>query len=158
MKEFIERALADLEAEGRLTPDNVVDAARDPQHVLHEEFEWDDTKAGPLYRQSQARTLIRAVKLEMTVHSIKITVPAYVHDSELPNGTQGYVALTRIRSDDERKHHALRAELDRVRNAADRAREIAIALNLLDDVAMQLKAAVNGGAEDDVVERVAVAA
>jgi hypothetical protein len=48
---------------GTLTPALVVDEARDPQHVLHSRFEWDDSVAGEKYRRAQAQELIRSVKV-----------------------------------------------------------------------------------------------
>jgi hypothetical protein len=51
-------ALADKHA-GVLTPEAVVETARDPKNPLHSEFEWDDTKAAEQYRLDQARELIR---------------------------------------------------------------------------------------------------
>lgn len=46
-----------------LTPADVVDVARDPEHPLHERFEWDDSVAGERWRQHQAGELIRSVKI-----------------------------------------------------------------------------------------------
>lgn len=46
-----------------LTPEHVVDAARDAQHPLHHRFEWSDVEAGRSYRLEQARDLIRTVKI-----------------------------------------------------------------------------------------------
>jgi len=46
---------------GMLTPADVVDASRSADAPLHRCFEWDDSKAGELYRHSQASTLVRAV-------------------------------------------------------------------------------------------------
>lgn len=46
---------------GMLTPDVVVDAARDPESILHETFDWDDTEAAHKWRLEQARQLIRVV-------------------------------------------------------------------------------------------------
>lgn len=48
---------------GALTPRMVVDEAREPSHPLHPRFEWDDAKAGELYRREQARELIQSVKI-----------------------------------------------------------------------------------------------
>ena len=48
---------------GVLTPGLVVDAARPEEHPLHHEFEWDDAVAGEAYRLSQARRLIRSVRV-----------------------------------------------------------------------------------------------
>lgn len=47
----------------KLTPDLVVDVARDPEHPLHGRFEWDDSVAGDAWRRHQARELIRSVKV-----------------------------------------------------------------------------------------------
>jgi hypothetical protein len=48
---------------GKLTPQIVVDVARDPGHPLHSRFEWDDTVAGEAWRRQQAHELIRKVKV-----------------------------------------------------------------------------------------------
>lgn len=55
--------LAVREQHGKLTPQIVVDAARDPDHVLHSRFEWDDAVAGEAYRRQQAHDLIRRAKV-----------------------------------------------------------------------------------------------
>jgi hypothetical protein len=47
----------------RLTPEVVVDAARDEASPLHDRFEWDDQIAGEKYRLDQARRLIRSVRV-----------------------------------------------------------------------------------------------
>jgi len=54
--------------EGRLEPESVVDAARDPASVLHGMFTWDDTDAARRYRLLQAATLIRRVKITILRH------------------------------------------------------------------------------------------
>lgn len=46
-----------------LTPDLVVDEARDPDHPLHHRFEWDDAVAAEGFRREQARSLIQSVKV-----------------------------------------------------------------------------------------------
>lgn len=43
-----------------ITPEHVVEGARPEDAVLHDEFEWDDTEAGRLYRDDQARHLLRS--------------------------------------------------------------------------------------------------
>lgn len=48
---------------GKLTPQLVVDAARDPGHPLHSRFEWDDAVAGEAWRRQQAHELIRKAKV-----------------------------------------------------------------------------------------------
>lgn len=64
-----------LENDGKLIPDDVVEAAGEVSHPLHDYFEWDDDKAGHQHRLWQARVLIRSVRV--TVEDRK--VPAYVN-------------------------------------------------------------------------------
>lgn len=69
-----------FEERGRLTPVDVVDVAADPEHPLHERFEWDDETAGRAYRMVQAAALIRSVKIRVEkspTHTV--TVRAFVH-------------------------------------------------------------------------------
>jgi hypothetical protein len=46
-----------------LTPEIVVEVARDPEHPLHSRFEWDDSVAAEAYRREQAHELIRTAKV-----------------------------------------------------------------------------------------------
>ena len=48
--------------DGILTPAMIVEAARDPAHVLHSHFQWDDEKAAEAWRRTQARRLVRVVR------------------------------------------------------------------------------------------------
>jgi hypothetical protein len=44
---------------GTLTPAVVVETARNPDHPLHNRFEWDDTLAAEQWRLEQARQLLK---------------------------------------------------------------------------------------------------
>lgn len=48
---------------GTLTPQLVVDVARDPAHPLHSRFEWNDALGAEAWRRQQAHELIRKVKI-----------------------------------------------------------------------------------------------
>lgn len=48
---------------GELTPSVVVEAAQPETSPLHEYFEWDNSEAAKLYRETQARYLIRSVSV-----------------------------------------------------------------------------------------------
>ena len=48
-------------ANGELTPDATVEAAKNVQSPLHRHFEWDDAIAAQAHRLDQARALIRIV-------------------------------------------------------------------------------------------------
>ena len=46
---------------GKITSDDLVEEARDPSHLLHGEFEWDDSVAAHEHRKDQARKIIAEV-------------------------------------------------------------------------------------------------
>lgn len=46
---------------GDVLPEHVVAAAKSKRHVLHSEFEWDDTVAATEHRMEQARKLLRSL-------------------------------------------------------------------------------------------------
>lgn len=48
---------------GKLTPELVVEVARDPGHPLHHRLEWNNSLAGEAYRRQQASELIRSVQV-----------------------------------------------------------------------------------------------
>lgn len=58
------RELTKLEKKaGAITPNLVVDVAREEASPLHKYFEWDDGKAAEAHRLAQARQLIRSVSV-----------------------------------------------------------------------------------------------
>jgi hypothetical protein len=78
----IREELHSLMSEGRLRPEDVVDAARNPNSALHSYFTWDDSEAAAAYRLQEARALIKRVKVdvvrsdEMVVH-----VPSFIRSN-----------------------------------------------------------------------------
>lgn len=48
---------------GRLTPNDVVDFAKDPSSPMHSWFTWDDSEAARLFRLSEAGSLIRSIEI-----------------------------------------------------------------------------------------------
>ena len=51
------------DAHGRLTPQIVLNEARDEDHPLHNRFEWADHLAAEKWRREQAHELIRSVRI-----------------------------------------------------------------------------------------------
>lgn len=72
--EEIERIKGGAES---VTPAQIVEASRDEGAVLHSVFEWDDSKAGRLYREQQAGQLIRNIVVRY--EDKKQPVRAFVH-------------------------------------------------------------------------------
>ena len=93
-------AIAEIKAledrRGRLTPEQVVEAARDKASALHDCFEWDDSTAAEKYRLDQARDLLKRVKIEIEYHETTIKVVGYVRDPDADPGNQGYRATMRV--------------------------------------------------------------
>lgn len=91
-----QEALKELERGGRIRPDDLIRAARDPQHPCHGDFTWDDAQAAEERRHDQARALIRWFRYEVElVGGEKIAVPCYISD---PNDESGdFVNVPKLR-------------------------------------------------------------
>lgn len=63
-KASAEDAYREMSSLEKLTPQNLVDLARDEKSVLHSDFEWNDTIAGEKYRNIQASEMIRLLVIE----------------------------------------------------------------------------------------------
>jgi hypothetical protein len=110
---------------GRITPQQIVDAARDEGSALHPYFEWDDGTAAEQYRLMQARTLLRSCQVEVEVENHKVRIPAYVRDPEIDRMAQGYVETARLRTDADLRRDALLTEFARAGAQLARARRLA---------------------------------
>lgn len=129
----IER-LRELESAGNLTPDRVIEDARNPKSPLHEYFEWDKDSAHAKYLVIQARELIRSVRVVIERNEHKISVIGYVRDPDAKNGEQGYSSVASIKTDKERAREVLTQELRRAESALQRAYDVADALGLSSEV------------------------
>lgn len=123
---------------GRLTPEAVVDAARDPDSILHAHFEWDDGKAGAAHRLNQARTIIRSVRVVIRTETTRIESVAYVRDPQAGASEQGYRSVVSLRSDKDVARDALINEVTRARSMMIRCRELAAALDVAGDLEEQI--------------------
>jgi len=131
--------LRELETEdGRLTPEAVIEDARQPNSPLHGEFEWDLSAAAYQHWLYTARRLI-----SMTIRVVSpegpIRVPLYVRDPAVPNTEQGYRATMRVRDEKALAREVVADELSRVIAAINRARHVAGALGMLGDFEVMLE-------------------
>jgi hypothetical protein len=96
------------EKHGELTSEMVLNEAKNKKSSLNKCFEWDDSRAGHLYRLIQARTLIRSVKIEIAGGRPEklIHVPVSVGDS---GKTGKYVSACVIEADEDAYNRALEA-------------------------------------------------
>ena len=119
--------------DGKLTPDLVVGAARDPASPIHDRFTWDDSEAAAKHRQNEARALIRSVKVEVRTDFFSVSAPAFVRDPEAGQA-QGYTSLGRLRNDLETARESVLAEFSRASTALARAKAIAVVLGLANQI------------------------
>ena len=110
---------------GRLTPQEIVEAARPEDSILHGCFEWDDGKAAEAWRLEQARELIRRVKIEVVVEERTIRTVAYVRDPDREPAEAGYQSILRVTKAG--AGDVLRAELEAIGAHMERAIGLAYA-------------------------------
>lgn len=124
-KTQIAQELGRLVTDGRLLPEDVVIAAANPASAMHDHFTWDDTEAAQKCRIAEARVLIRSVRVEVTLTTGQFAVPVYLAGGEKSGA---YIPTATIRDDADASRDAILREMERVRNALDRARRIAAVL------------------------------
>ena len=123
---------------GGITPDLVVKAASDPNNVLHHLFEWDDVKAGNAHRIDQARQIITSVKINIVTETRTISAGSYVRDPRLPSDQQGYVSVSKLRTDSDLAKDSIRLEFERAYSHLHRAKTHAEILGMQDQVSALL--------------------
>jgi hypothetical protein len=133
-KEVVRQTLEALAKDGTLTPTEVLDAARNPDSLIHECFEWDDEKAADSHRLSQARALIRSVDLVIIEETRILSTVAYVRDPDAEAKEQGYAATVALRDDEDRARRVLLNEADRAAAYLERVRSLACAFGLEDEM------------------------
>lgn len=119
-----DRAAAELERVresngGKLTPKDVVNEARPKTAVLHPCFEWKDAVAGELYREHQARNLIRAVRVVRD--ESPDSVPMFVHVKAESSRDQAYYQSAEVAVSNTDEWVAAVAGLEAKLTAAKRA-------------------------------------
>lgn len=119
---------------GVLTPQAVVEAARDPRSPLHDRFTWDDSEAANKQRLHEARTLIRSVKVVITTNRVQVKAPVYVRDPQASAKEQGYLKLQTLKRKKDLAYEAALAEFRRADSCLERAQAITFAVGLGGDI------------------------
>jgi hypothetical protein len=136
------QAIKELEdRHGRVTAERLVQEARSKTHPLHKDFRWDDKDAAYHDRLNTARQIISSVRVIITHSRKKISSVAYVRDPSLEPNEQGYVSVSKLRTERESALEAILSEVSRVQSILERAQELAFALDLQDEFAEALAAA-----------------
>jgi hypothetical protein len=125
---------------GRLTPEDAIMDARDPESPLHPHFTWDESEAAHKQRLYEARTLIRSVRVTTVVNQTVMRTIAYVRDPSKASDEAGYIATAVLRTEQDLARAALVEEFSRAAAAMRRALEVARALSLEGEVQYQINA------------------
>lgn len=70
---------------GKITAETVLQVASDEASPIHPLFEWDDSKAGHLYRLSQARSIINNIDVKVIYDNEPRVIPVF----EMVSGNAG---------------------------------------------------------------------
>lgn len=124
------RALED--AEGRVTPQQVIDAAKDKDSPLHGLFDWNKNEAAGKWWLHQAREIIGAVKVQFTTQTAVIAAPCYVVDTDAEGA--GYRAVASLKADPESARSSLIYTLNVAAGHIRRAYDLAGPLGLQSDI------------------------
>jgi len=119
---------------GILTPEAVLEDARNPASPLHTLFEWDEQKAAYSHWLETARRIIRSVRVVVKTETATVQSVAYVRAPDLPGSQQGYRSVLALRSDKAQSREAIVQEFQRAGAVLRRARELAEALEMREDV------------------------
>ena len=122
--------LKEIAVGGEISPQQLVEDAADENSPFHEDFEWDDEKAGHEFRLHQARKTIRSFRSEVVTNTRRIAVPLYVRDPDKPPKDQGYVSLAVVKTDTQKKQEVMKEELGRLAAALVRVQGIAEYLSM----------------------------
>lgn len=120
----------ELDGKGRLTPEAVVEDARDPDSPLHDRFDWDTDRNAYQHLLTQARQLIRSVEIVFRNTRTTLTCPMFVRDPTAGAREQGYVTLKSVRKEEDLAREVVVAEFARASHILRRAQNIATALGL----------------------------
>jgi hypothetical protein len=124
------RSLEDKQ--GRVTPQQVLRAARAKTNPLHGLFDWNAKAAAEKWWLHQARLIIGAVTLVVETTEHRIARPVYVVDTEAEGA--GYRAVSELKSDPESARSSLVYTLEVAAGHLRRAYDLAGPLGLSADV------------------------
>ena len=99
-------------------------------------------KAAAAHWIEQARDLITSIRIVVKTEHTNVSAVYYVRDPAAKSGEQGYVSVTKVRTDADMAREVLVAEFGRVADMLRRARELAAALEAQSEVEALLQGVV----------------
>ena len=114
------------EEEGQLTADLLLDKAKDGSNVLHSAFEWNDSKAGHMYRKQQAMQMIKSIEIvveELPQEEKTIKYWHIVKEEEAPP-VKTYVSKEEALADPESRAKMILSAYKELRNFRKKYKEL----------------------------------
>ena len=127
------QAIADAH-DGRITSSLVVEDARSKKSPLHKFFDWNVKSAAEKHWRDTAARLIRSVEIVVKTETTMVSTVAYLRDPRAASGSQGMIAVPRLKGDLEMAREALVDEFRRAMAVLHRAHRLASALELEGEV------------------------
>lgn len=90
-----EAAVKSLQQNGKVDPNDLIEAARAESHPCHADFTWDIGDAAAERWRDQARKIIRQCKFEVIVEDVTTPVVSYVPS---PDEDDTFVSTRKLRS------------------------------------------------------------
>lgn len=118
-----EAAVKSLQRNGRIDPNDLIEAAQDPSHPCHGDFTWDTEQAAKERRRDQARKIIRLCKFEVIVEDVTVPVVSYVAS---PDDEDVFISVPKLRGVS-RTSAVLASEVTMLHGVASRVYGIAFA-------------------------------
>jgi len=126
--EQCEREMNKIARSGLLTPEALVESARDKDSALHDGFTWDDTEAAKAWRIEEAKAIIRAIvyveETENGPREVRCFVNVRDQNDEGENERSGrYVPIGLAMSNAEMRHYVLQVALRDAHAYAEKYRD-----------------------------------
>lgn len=135
MNQSINEYLIELHKQhGTLTPELVVEDAKQVTSPLHELFDWDKERAATAHWHDVARQLIRNVRVVIVNEGRVLKAPYFVRDPALDSTQQGYTTVEKLRTAPDLARDAVADECSRAAAAFRRAQEVAAAVGVESDI------------------------
>jgi hypothetical protein len=117
-----------------ITPDDVINDAKNPESPLHECFNWNIGIAALEHWRDTARALIRSVTIKVTVESHVLASPRYIHSPDVAAHEQSYVDVTELKTKPKLAKEALTYEIELMESIIERVKSIAVSLGLENEI------------------------
>lgn len=118
-KEVIDEILK-IQKEKGLTPEQMVEFAKNKNNILHDLFEWEDSVAGDNWRLQQARVLINEIKVIIENHEyyafenvvVSSNTQSYGSSSSDVESVREYVPIVEILSNEDLRKQIISSALN----------------------------------------------